>query len=112
MNDHVPSPSSLDPPTPKIAFPFLIVAGLPLLGALGLTLFFMYALESGTLPSAKLKQLHTGMTSAEIEQLIGAPTEISTNRNQSLVWVYKRPFKWRFVKLTLQNDRLLRYIEE
>lgn len=104
--------TSKSPHEDNILLPIITVAGLPLLGAVVLFLVFMYGLESGSVPREKLEQIQPGNPLAEVQALLGDPAEISTNQNGAVVWVYKKPFRWRFIKITSVEDRVVRIIQE
>lgn len=98
--------------TKQILLPFLVTAGFPLLGALILFMYFIWALESETLPTGTLAKIHQGMPESELVELVGPPAEVSTNQSGSVTWIYKRSFRWNFVKITLKNDQVIRVIQE
>ena len=99
-------------PSKQILLPLLLTAGFPLLGALILFLYFMWALESETIPKGTLANIHQGMPESELLQLVGMPAEVSTNQSGSITWIYKRSFRWNFVKITLKNGQVIRVIQE
>ena len=96
----------------QIILPILIVAGIPLLAAFSIIAYFMWALESETLPETVMDQIEPGMQLAELSELAGQPSEMVTNDSETVTWIYKRSFQWRFVKITLKNDQVIRVIQE
>lgn len=96
----------------QILLPLLLTAVFPLLAALGLFLYFMWALESETLPASTLAKIQQGLSEKDLTELAGPPAEISTNESGSVTWIYKRSFRWNFVKITLKNGQVIRVLQE
>lgn len=96
----------------SILLPFMVVAGVPLVGAAILFFGFMFALESGSVPREKMNQIQRGDTLTEVQDLLGKPAEATTNDTGNVIWVYKRPFRWRFIKITSKDDKVIQIIQE
>lgn len=78
---------------------------LPLL-AVGILGVCYWVMESPAVPRQRFLQLREGMTTAEIEKVLGKPMKVYSNQ-----WVYGPPRKWNHLKIEFDADFRVKTID-
>ena len=72
----------------------VILAVLLLIAAFGLLIYPAWVMNSHGFNLAGFEQVHTGMTMAQVENLLGKPTLTSSLEDGSVVWTYNKGSTW------------------
>jgi outer membrane protein assembly factor BamE (lipoprotein component of BamABCDE complex) len=78
--------------------------GLPIL-AVGILGVCYWVMESPAVPRQKFLRLRAGMTTAEIEKVLGKPMNVYSNQ-----WMYGSPWKWNYLKIEFDADSRVKSI--